>query len=91
MNTKKGIYLGLAILAIGSYMVYKKLFSGKASKEDSASVIAKAGKHSNFKFLMTMEADFLKAWVKAIEIEESSFNYNGKEYNTNGGTTVKAR
>lgn len=90
---KNKIYIGisLAILAIGGYFVYNKLIKKpNRSKEESIAIIVSNGYSLNKdNLLMSFDKPFLNEWSNAITKNKKTFNYNGKDYNTNGGTAVK--
>lgn len=90
---KNKIYIGisLAILAIGGYFVYNKLTKKpNRSKEESIAIIVSNGYSANKdNLLSTFEEAFLNEWSYAITKNQKTFSYKGKEYNTQGGTSVK--
>lgn len=90
---KNKIYIGisLAILAVGGYFVYNKLVKKpNRTKEENIAIIVSNGYSENKNNLLsTFEADFLNEWSYAITKNKKTFSYKGKEYNTQGGTSVK--
>lgn len=90
---KNKIYIGisLAILAIGGYFVYNKFVKKKnRTKEESIEIIVSNGYSLNKdNLLMSFETQFLNEWSYAVTKNEKTFVYNGKVYNTQGGTAIK--
>lgn len=90
---KNKIYIGvsLAILAVGGYFAYNKLVKKPdLTKEESIAIIVSNNYSLNKdNLLMSFEKSFLNEWAYAITKNKKTFNYNGKDYNTNGGTAVK--
>ena len=90
MKNKAYIWIALAILGIGGYLVYKEFKKpNKLSKSESVDVIIENGSHSNRDFISTFETGFLMTWANAIIKGEKTFTYNGKSYQSQGGTAVK--
>lgn len=90
---KNKIYIGisLAILAIGGYFAYTKLLvTPTRTKEENIAIIVSNNYSLNKdNLLLSFEDGFLKEWAAAITKGKKSFNYNGKDYNTQGGTAIK--
>jgi uncharacterized protein YxeA len=83
-NTK-GIVTVIAVIAIvggGWYLTRNK-------NRQYARVIIEAGKASNYAVLITFDKSFLKAWSKAVRGNDTTFEYNGKNYNTQGGKVAQ--
>jgi len=90
MKNKKYIWISVAILAIGGYLVFKEFKKPKQrTKEENVKIIIENGKHENPKFISEFESDFLNTWSNSVLEGKSSFLYKGKAYNTQGGTSVK--
>ena len=83
--------VALAIIVGGGYVIYKRIKTNTTNAESVSNVdtIIVAGKHSNRKFIETFQPEFLSAWAKAIKENKTTFVYNGKTINTQGGRTVK--
>jgi hypothetical protein len=90
MKNKNYIWISVAILAVGGYFVYNEYKKPKQrTKEENVKIIVENGKNENPEFISTFEFDFLNLWANSILQEKNSFLYKGKEYNTQGGTSVK--
>ena len=90
MKGKTYIWIAVAILGVGGYYAYKEFKKpNKLSKSESVDVIIENGGHSNRDFISTFETGFLIAWANAIIKGEKTFVYNGKSYNSKGGTAIK--
>jgi hypothetical protein len=92
MKDKKYIYVSVLILAIGGFFIYKELKSDKnkkLTKSESIDIIIDSGKHKNKEFISTFEDGFLIEWAKAILNKSTTFIYKTKEYNVQGGTSIK--
>jgi len=83
-NTK-GIITVIAVLTIvgGAWFLTRK------TNSKYAHFIVDSGKHSNYAFIVTFDKAFLKEWVKAIKNGAETFEYNGKQVSTQGGSSVK--
>lgn len=81
----------IAILLGGGYVIYNRIKTNTTSSDSISNVdtIIDAGKHSNRNFIETFKPEFLSAWATAIKANQSTFVYNGKTINTQGGSTVK--
>jgi len=90
---KNKIYIGVAltILLTGGYLVYNKfLKKQKRTKQENIAIIVENNYSRNVNnALSSFEPDFLNEWANAILLENKSFNYKGKNYNTQGGTAIK--
>ena len=90
---KNKIYIGisLAILAVGGYLVYTKfLVAPTRTKEENIAIIVS----NNFSLnknnlLLSFDDGFLNEWATAVTKGKKTFNYNRKDYNTQGGTALK--
>ena len=90
MKNKAYIWIALAILGIGGYLVYKEFKKpNKLSKSESIDIIIENGKHANKETISKFNANFLIAWASAVIKGEKTFTYNGKSYQSQGGTAVK--
>lgn len=78
------------ILLTGGYFVYRELTktSGR-SKDDNVRIIFDAGKNADAEFIKSFDKKFLEVWADAVLMNEPTFVYKGKRYNTQGGTSVK--
>ena len=78
------------IFLTGGYFIYKELVkkSGR-SVDDNVKIITDAGKHADAGFLKTFDMSFLDYWATAVLKNEPQFIFKGKNYNTQGGTSVK--
>lgn len=97
MKNKTYIWVALAILGVGGYLAYKEFKKVKVltkeesvdiTKEESVDIIIENGKHKD-RNISNFEDGYLKAWANAILRKESTFVYNAKTYNTQGGKSVK--
>jgi hypothetical protein len=84
-NNVKGL---IAVLVVGSigYYAYMKAYG---SKHKYAKQIIKAGNSSNMAVLHTFGEGYLKEWAKASKRGTTTFTYEGKTYNTQGGKATK--
>ena len=105
MKNKKFELLGLVILLVGGYYIYKKIKEVKdlANTSQIASPEATDKKESDIdtiinssKFggarsvLQSFDAGYLSLWADAVLNNKSTFTFNKAQYNTQGGTRVKA-
>jgi hypothetical protein len=87
-KTLNGIIV-VSIVLIGGYFAYKKLI-----KPDSRKVLIKYldatfgidAEHTTF--INNADKKYVDSWAKALMKGESTFTYNGKTYNTGGGTAA---
>lgn len=90
MKNKTYIWVALAILGVGGYYAYKLYKKPvELTKDESVNLIIEKGKASNKETLLTFEEGYLKAWANAVLRNENTFVYNSKNYNTQGGKSVK--
>jgi hypothetical protein len=92
MKNKKYIWLTIAILGVGGYFIYKEYKKPKSSTltfEESLDIIIEGKNASNRESLSTFDKPFVIAWANGVLAKAKTFSYNGKEYNTQGGTSVK--
>jgi predicted small secreted protein len=83
---KYKIYILIAIV-IGSGLTYYFMFHNM-SREKAIKIIKDSGKHSMADDTI-FGTEYLKAWAKAVVKENPSFIFEGKTYNTKGGTALK--
>lgn len=83
--------IALGILVGGGFVIYNRIKTNTTSSDSISNVdtIINAGKHANRNFIETFKPEFLSAWATAIRANQSTFVYNGKTINTQGGSTVK--
>ncbi len=89
---KETIYkiIGASILVIGGYIAYKKLQTKPTSTSLSdIDVIVNSGNSSSKEGLAKLGSDYVSVWATAVKNAQPVFLFNGKKYNTNGGTAVK--
>ena len=90
MKNKAYIWVALAILGVGGFLVYKELKKVKVlTKSDSVDIIISNGKHNDKNVISTFEDAFLGVWANAILEKQEAFKYKGKMYSTQGGKAIK--
>jgi hypothetical protein len=85
MNKKTIFYVGLyAVAAFGAYYLYNN------TKRAYALTILKEGKAGGgLKGLFQFGKNFLKPWAMAAKAKQPTFEFEGKNYNTQGGMVVR--
>lgn len=79
-------YLFIALYGIAAYGAYYLFYS----KTAYAKKIIKAQKSKgSIDKLISFDMAFLRTWSKSAVNNDTTFTYNGKSYNTQGGTAVK--
>jgi predicted RNA-binding protein with PIN domain len=93
--------LGVAILLVGGYYIYKKIQDVKksadknnspealAQKEIDVNIIYNNNNTRDINVLRTFGADYLNAWSTAINQEKDNFVLDGKKYSTQNGKLLK--
>lgn len=76
------VVLGVVVIVAGVYYFYSH------NKRYYAKEIVNFGGSDSFVGLMGFEEGYLKEWAKALVKAKQSFSYNGKTYNTQGGTAI---
>jgi hypothetical protein len=85
MNKKTFLYVGVyAVVAYGAYYLYNN------TKKAYALTILKEGKAGGgLVGLFQFGKNFLKPWAMAAKAKKPTFEFEGKNYNTQGGTVVR--
>ena len=78
----------VAILLGGGYFLYNRIQKNKQT--DDVDVIINSGNISNKMVLETFQPEFIKAWANAVKVNSLTFTFEGKNYNTKGGKSVKS-
>ena len=92
MKNKTYILVAMAILGVGGYFIYKEYKKRKTSTltfEESLDIIVNSKNASNRETLSTFDKPYVIAWANGVLAKSKTFSYNGKEYNTQGGKSVK--
>lgn len=91
MKNKTYIAISVAILAIGGYLIFNKLIKQpNRTKPENISIIVSNNFHENKSgILSSFEDSFLNNWATAVLSGKKTFFYKNKEYNTQGGTSIK--
>lgn len=90
MKNKAYIWVALAILGVGGFLIYKELKKVKVlTKSDSIDIIISNEKHNDKNVISSFEDAFLGVWANAVLEKQEVFKYNGKTYNTQGGRAIK--
>jgi hypothetical protein len=77
--------VSIPLIAAGLYFYLKT-----QTKEAYANTIKKYGKSmGEISQLLTFDKPYLKAWAKAARKGQETFEYQGKTYNTQGGSAKK--
>jgi hypothetical protein len=84
MNKKAIFYVGIyAVVAYGAYyMFFSKNAYAKTIKKENAST-------GTLEQLKKYDMSFLRAWSKAAKNNVTTFDFEGKTYNTNGGKVIR--
>lgn len=106
MKKYKFEILGIAILLVGGYFIYKKVKEAKdlansnqnvspevaSQKESDIDTIINGGKFGGLRStLMTFEPAYLKDWARATLNNQSVFTSKNVKYNTQGGLKVTTK
>jgi len=103
MKKYKYEILGLAILIVGGIYLFKKIKEVKDlsktttftpevedKKASDIDIIINANKFAGARsVLQSFNADFISAWADSVLNKKSTFTYNKKQYNSNGGKAIK--
>ena len=102
-NTKYEL-IGIAILLIGGFIIFKKVQEAKNlansnqnaspdvanQKESDIDTIINGGKYTGLRStLMTFEPAFLKDWARAVLNNQTQFTHKNIKYNVQGGKLIK--
>jgi hypothetical protein len=106
MKKYKFEILGIAILLVGGYVIFKKVKEAKDlananqnvapevadKKESDIDTIVNAGKYNGLRStLETFEPSFLSDWAKAVLNNQSVFTHSKVKYNTSGGRKLTTK
>jgi hypothetical protein len=84
-DNKKAVIL--LIVLVGGYYLLSKL-----KPRDNlyyAKIIVSSGNSGVVENIVGFDRDFLRLWAEGIKAGKEVFYYNGKAYNTDGGTAVR--
>lgn len=100
MKKYKFEILGITILLVGGYFIFKKIKEAKdlvsnsqnvapaveSQKESDIDTIVNSGKYNGLRStLQTFEFSYLKDWARAVLNNQSVFTSKGVKYKTQGG------
>ena len=103
MKNTKYEFIGIAILLIGGYIIFKKVKEAKDlansnqnispevanQKESDIDTIINSGKFGGLRStLQSFEPAYLKDWARAVLNNQSTFTSKNVVYNTQGGLKV---
>jgi hypothetical protein len=100
MKDKKYKLIGIAILLVGGYLIFKKIKDSKkttenndvndALKDEYIDTILSDSRTTteNKSFLQTQKTSYLKDWARAVKANQSVFTSSGVKYNMIGGKKV---
>jgi hypothetical protein len=103
MKNRKYEIIGLAILLIGGYIIFKKVKEAKDlvsntknvapevtnQKESDIDTIVNNGKYNGLRStLLAFSPSFLKDWARAVLNSQTVFTHSNVRYNTQGGLKV---
>lgn len=104
MKKYKFEILGIAILLVGGYVIFKKVKEAKDlanrttnpevadKKESDIDTIINGGKYDGLRStLQTFEASYLSDWARAVLNNQPQFTSKSIKYNTNGGKRVTTK
>lgn len=85
-KNKKGIIVAVIFTAI-AFVAYKVITGGKESY--ARKIIKWNGSQASIVELVAMDEGYLKAWAKALDNAEATFEFDNKQYATAGGKAVQ--
>jgi hypothetical protein len=106
MKKTKYELIGIAILLIGGFIIFKKVQEAKDlansnqntspevsnQKESDIDTIINAGKFNGLRsVLQTFEPAYLKDWARAVLNNQTQFTSKSVKYNTDGGRKVTTK
>jgi hypothetical protein len=87
-NTRNGLIV-VAVVLVAAYFAYKKFVLPDSRLVITRYLDATFGPSAEHQTQVnSMEQGYVDAWSKALMNGQSTFTYNGKTYNTNGGTAA---
>ncbi len=87
--THKHKQSALVILGVVAVVGSVWYFTTHNKRYYAQSIVKYGGTQGSIVELMLMDTGYLKAWAKALNHNNVTFSYNGKNYNSTGGAAIK--